>query len=161
MEFFESSNRGECWKRVKQVFGGSGAHTGVQEQRGAQQLLPEREAHVLILEYLERGRLGHARWAWEDQLEAGPIRVVLQGLQRRRVWVGGPIPCLRLHHNPVLVGPVRRLAPLTWPEDGLRLGSAKPRHLWLLQRLRPLPYLASGVFLEPLGLIHYLFNSLI
>ena len=46
--------------------------------------------------------------------------------------VGGSVPGMRVDDDEELVGPVRRLASIGFTEDGLRVGSEKPRHLRLL-----------------------------
>lgn len=78
---------------------------------------------------MERRRLGDEGRPGEDGLEEGAVRVVVQGLPRRRVPVEGPIPGLRLHHHRALVGPVRGVEPHRQPAGGLQLGGEEPGDL--------------------------------
>lgn len=135
-----------------QVFCGQSSHKGVQEQWGSKQLLPQWEANVLVLQHMECRWVGNQRWAWEDRLEESPICVLLQRLQCWWVPMGRPLPCMRLHHNKELVGPIWCLAPLWCSENGLCLDTEKSCYLWLLQGFWTLPNFASGVPIESMGM---------
>lgn len=124
---------------------------GVQERKLHERVLPEREANVPILEHMECRRLGNTRRPGEDGLEEGAIRLLVQGVRRRRLRMGGPLPRLRGNHDDQVVGPVRRVAPVREAEGRLRLGAEEPRHLRLLQGYREVPHVARGVLAQSLG----------
>lgn len=150
------------WNPKQIVLRGQGGDPGVPERRvqtagrrrRRRRLLPDRQAHVHLLQHLERGRLGDARRAGEDGLGQGALRVVLPRLRRRRLRLaaaarrGRPVPAdarVRRGHGGQLVGPAPRVGAGRGAAPGQRLGGKEPPRLRLLRRPQALPDAARGV----------------
>lgn len=73
-----------------QLLGGRRADQSVQEQRSEGSAVPAPPAHGDLLDPMGGGRLGHERRARENQLEQGPVLLLLQGLRHRGLPCPGP-----------------------------------------------------------------------
>jgi hypothetical protein len=134
-----------------QVLRGQGGHPRVPERRrqAGERLLPDGQAHVRLLQHLERRRLGHAGRPREDGLGQGPLRLLLPRLQRRLLRLARrQRRAAGVRHGgeqAVLVGPAARVGARRRAAQGRDLGGEEPRHLRLLRRPRTVPRAAGGV----------------
>jgi hypothetical protein len=145
---------------MTQVLRGQGADPRVPERRRAagERLLPDGQAHVRVLQHLERRRLGHARRAGEDGLEQGALRLLLPRLRRRllRLPRRGLRRAAGVRDGGQVVGPAARVGARRRAAQGRRLGRPEPRHLRLLRRPQAVPPATGGVQAPGRGVVSVL-----